>query len=139
MIHRLHISRIFVQSIDSYLVQDNPWIVQIHTLCITYITPVCCHGYRYLMQNIEWLQEQLGDHDDDYFLFDCPGEYSDITCHSNITITSHCTVFGSARKNFTSNISYTITCGRLYKNWPILHLMLFHCTTHTIIYHCYCT
>ena len=33
-----------------------------------------CHGYRYLMQNIEWLQEQLGDNDDDYFLFDCPGE-----------------------------------------------------------------
>ena len=26
------------------------------------------------MQNIEWLQEQLGDEDDDYLLFDCPGE-----------------------------------------------------------------
>ena len=26
------------------------------------------------MQNIEWLQEQLGDDDDDYLLFDCPGE-----------------------------------------------------------------
>ena len=26
------------------------------------------------MQNMEWLQEQLGDNDDDYFLFDCPGE-----------------------------------------------------------------
>ena len=30
----------------------------------------CC---RYLVQNLEWLQEQLGDYDDDYVIFDCPG------------------------------------------------------------------
>ena len=27
------------------------------------------------MQNVEWLEEQLGDGDDDYILFDCPGEH----------------------------------------------------------------
>ena len=38
------------------------------------VTCVGCYGYhRYLIQNIEWLKEQLGDDDDDYFLFDCPG------------------------------------------------------------------
>ena len=25
---------------------------------------------------MEWLEEQLGDFDDDYTLFDCPGDYS---------------------------------------------------------------
>lgn len=28
---------------------------------------------RYLVQNLTWLQEQLGEDDDDYYLFDCPG------------------------------------------------------------------
>ena len=26
------------------------------------------------MKNMSWLEEQLGDGDDDYFLFDCPGQ-----------------------------------------------------------------
>eukprot|EP00126_Sphaerothecum_destruens_P000185 Sdes_comp10228_c0_seq1m1851 len=29
---------------------------------------------EYLIENIEWLQEQLGDFDEDYLLFDCPGQ-----------------------------------------------------------------
>lgn len=29
---------------------------------------------RYFERNLEWLQEQLGDGEDDYFLFDCPGQ-----------------------------------------------------------------
>ena len=29
---------------------------------------------RYFERNLEWLHDQLGDEDDDYFLFDCPGE-----------------------------------------------------------------
>lgn len=29
---------------------------------------------EYLMQNLEWLKEQLGEGDDDYFIFDCPGQ-----------------------------------------------------------------
>ena len=30
---------------------------------------------RYLVQNLEWLEEGLGDHDNDYYLFDCPGVF----------------------------------------------------------------
>ena len=26
------------------------------------------------MKNMSWLEEQLGEGDDDYFLFDCPGQ-----------------------------------------------------------------
>lgn len=29
---------------------------------------------RYLAQNMDWLQQSLGDFDDDYVLFDCPGK-----------------------------------------------------------------
>lgn len=28
---------------------------------------------RYFERNLDWLHEQLGDNEDDYFLFDCPG------------------------------------------------------------------
>lgn len=30
--------------------------------------------YRTLLENCDWLEEQLGDVDDDYILFDCPGQ-----------------------------------------------------------------
>lgn len=29
---------------------------------------------EYLLQNVDWLHEQLGEDVDDYFLFDCPGQ-----------------------------------------------------------------
>nr|QBH74278.1 hypothetical protein [Carausius morosus] len=29
---------------------------------------------EYLLENAEWLEEQLGEGDDDYILFDCPGQ-----------------------------------------------------------------
>ncbi|XP_076811111.1 GPN-loop GTPase 3-like [Clavelina lepadiformis] len=29
---------------------------------------------EYLMKNLEWLQDNLDAHDDDYYLFDCPGQ-----------------------------------------------------------------
>ena len=29
---------------------------------------------RYFVKNFEWLEEQLGEGEDDYFLFDCPGD-----------------------------------------------------------------
>lgn len=31
---------------------------------------------RYLVQNLNWLEEQLEGGEDDYFLFDCPGDFS---------------------------------------------------------------
>lgn len=29
--------------------------------------------HRYLSQNMDWLEEELGGYDDDYLVFDCPG------------------------------------------------------------------
>lgn len=34
----------------------------------------CLLIQRYLLQNIDWLQEALGDFEDDYLLIDCPGQ-----------------------------------------------------------------
>ena len=31
--------------------------------------------HRYLLQNIDWLEEELGGYDDEYLIFDCPGEF----------------------------------------------------------------
>ena len=28
---------------------------------------------RYLLENLDWLEDQLQDFDDDYLLIDCPG------------------------------------------------------------------
>lgn len=38
---------------------------------------------EYLLENIGWLEEQLGDDDDDYFLFDCPGQI-ELYSHLNV-------------------------------------------------------
>lgn len=37
------------------------------------LTRGCC--FRYLIQNLDWLQDLLAEYsDDDYFIFDCPGQ-----------------------------------------------------------------
>ena len=30
---------------------------------------------RYLMNNFDWLEDEIGDYENDYLIFDCPGEY----------------------------------------------------------------
>lgn len=42
---------------------------------------------EYLLENSDWLREQLGDGDDDYVLFDCPGQielYTHLTAMRNL-------------------------------------------------------
>ncbi|XP_071448519.1 GPN-loop GTPase 3 [Hetaerina americana] len=38
---------------------------------------------EYLLENRDWLEEQLGEDDDDYILFDCPGQ---IELYSHMTV-----------------------------------------------------
>eukprot|EP00293_Proteomonas_sulcata_P009087 CAMPEP_0184306356 /NCGR_PEP_ID=MMETSP1049-20130417/15372_1 /TAXON_ID=77928 /ORGANISM="Proteomonas sulcata, Strain CCMP704" /LENGTH=254 /DNA_ID=CAMNT_0026618597 /DNA_START=89 /DNA_END=853 /DNA_ORIENTATION=+ len=43
--------------------------------------------FEYIAENLEWLNEQLGDADDDYFIIDCPGQielYSHMPVMKNI-------------------------------------------------------
>lgn len=32
-----------------------------------------CVSNRYLLENMDWLEEELGSYDDDYLIIDCPG------------------------------------------------------------------
>ena len=31
---------------------------------------------RYLLENMDWFEEELGEYDDDYLIIDCPGAFS---------------------------------------------------------------
>lgn len=42
-----------------------------------------CFCYRYLVENASWLEEKLGDVDDDYIIFDCPGQ---IELYTHMTV-----------------------------------------------------
>ena len=33
----------------------------------------CLRFARYLMENMDWLEEELGGYEDDYLVIDCPG------------------------------------------------------------------
>lgn len=37
--------------------------------------------FEYLMQNMDWLEEELGGYEDDYLIFDCPGQIELYTHH----------------------------------------------------------
>lgn len=40
---------------------------------------------RYLMDNLDWLDEELGDFDNDYIVIDCPGTYPNSTLTASTT------------------------------------------------------
>lgn len=42
---------------------------QNHAVCV-----VLTQSHRYLLQNMDWLDEELGGYEDDYLIIDCPGE-----------------------------------------------------------------
>ncbi|GJE84677.1 ATP/GTP-binding protein [Phanerochaete sordida] len=37
--------------------------------------------FEYLLENMDWLEEELGGYDDDYLIFDCPGQIELYTHH----------------------------------------------------------
>ena len=39
---------------------------------------------RYLMQNMDWLEEELGGYEDDYLIIDCPGTLSVLMVRSRV-------------------------------------------------------
>lgn len=52
---------------------------------------------EYLMENPDWLEEQLGDVDDDYVLFDCPGQ---IELYTHMTVMRQLVELLQQRWNF---------------------------------------
>ncbi|KAL7720763.1 GPN-loop GTPase 3 [Entamoeba marina] len=45
---------------------------------------------EYLLENLEWLSEELGDYDDDYLIIDCPGQ---IELYSHLPVMSQIVEF----------------------------------------------
>lgn len=39
---------------------------------------------EYLIQNLDWLQDEVGDFDEDYLIFDCPGVCRDFECSRQV-------------------------------------------------------
>ena len=38
---------------------------------------------RYLLQNMDWLEEEVGEYEDDYLIIDCPGTSLVLVFESN--------------------------------------------------------
>lgn len=55
---------------------------------------------RYLVENSSWLEEQLGDIDDDYIIFDCPGQ---LELYTHLTVVRQLT-------NMLQNMNFRL-CG----------------------------
>ena len=55
---------------------------------------------RHLLENIDWLTDQIEDYQDDYLIFDCPGQ---------IELYSHYTVFPDIVK-IIQRIGYNVCC-----------------------------
>ena len=52
--------------------------------CFEYILINTTNSHRYLVDNLDWLDEQLGGYDNDYLLIDLPGQIELYTHHSEI-------------------------------------------------------
>ncbi|CAE6532770.1 unnamed protein product [Rhizoctonia solani] len=51
--------------------------------------------FEYLLQNMDWLDEELGDYDNDYIIIDCPGQIELYTHHPLLpTLMSHLSRLG---------------------------------------------
>ncbi|KAG8744883.1 ATP binding protein [Ceratobasidium sp. 414] len=51
--------------------------------------------FEYLLQNMDWLDEELGDYDSDYIIIDCPGQIELYTHHPLLpTLMSHMSRLG---------------------------------------------
>jgi GTPase SAR1 family protein len=41
------------------------------------------YAMEYLLDNVEWFQENIGEYDDDYLIIDCPGQV-ELYTHMNL-------------------------------------------------------
>ena len=41
--------------------------------CTSFARVLTILAARFLVNNMDWLEEELGDYQDDYLIFDCPG------------------------------------------------------------------
>lgn len=64
-----------------------------------------CTDNRYLLNNLDWLEEELGDYEDEYLIIDCPGQ---IELYTHIPILPQITDFLQRRLNFRTSAVYLL-------------------------------
>ncbi|GMF00386.1 unnamed protein product [Ambrosiozyma monospora] len=57
--------------------------------------------FEFLLDNLDWLDEQIGDYTDDYLIFDCPGQ---------IELYSHVPVMPTIVKHLQQQLNFSLCC-----------------------------
>lgn len=60
---------------------------------------------RYLLNNLDWLEDELGAYEDDYLIIDCPGQ---IELYTHVPLLPRLATFLSTSLNFRTSAVYLI-------------------------------
>jgi GPN-loop GTPase len=55
--------------------------------------------FEFLLQNLDWLDEEIGDYDEEYLIFDCPGQ---------IELYTHIPVLPALVKHLRNNLNFSL-------------------------------
>ncbi|ADV19443.1 ATP(GTP)-binding protein Fet5 [Cryptococcus gattii Ru294] len=61
--------------------------------------------FEYLLNNLDWLEDELGAYEDDYLIIDCPGQ---IELYTHVPLLPRLTTFLSTSLNFRTSAVYLI-------------------------------
>ncbi len=74
--------------------------------CFEYVlNPGNLAEYRYLLNNLDWLDDELGAYEDDYLIIDCPGQ---IELYTHVPLLPRLTNYLSIHLNFRTSAVYLI-------------------------------
>ncbi len=62
---------------------------------------------EYLIQNLDWLRDEVGDYDDDYLIIDCPGKFLFVLQISHTVVLIPTTLFVNMRPTLLLTIPTT--------------------------------
>lgn len=68
-------------------------------------TPCQLTLHRYLLNNLDWLEEELGPYEDDYLIIDCPGQ---IELYTHIPLLPKLAQFLQTQLNFRTSAVYLV-------------------------------
>lgn len=63
--------------------------------------------FEFLLKNLDWLDEAIGEYNDDFLIIDCPGQ---------IELYTHIPIFPSIVNHLTRNLSFQICCTYLMES-----------------------
>ena len=73
--------------------------------CFECVLPLGRAEPRYLLNNMDWLDDELGSYEDDYLIIDCPGQ---IELYTHVPLLPRFTSYLSTHLNFRTSAVYLI-------------------------------